>query len=64
VQVGETNQVSGSKELQRLLWAVGEARNRVTRRERTRSRRAAEDAGRTAAVAGSEFFTEWQPTGR
>jgi hypothetical protein len=60
VQVGETS--LWSKDVQRLLWAAGEARARASQREHRRPparRRAAE---RPAPVEDTGFFTEWQPT--
>jgi hypothetical protein len=58
VQVGETS--LWSKDVQRLLWAAGEARDRVRRRQRSSplTRRLAAPA----FPADGDFFTEWQPT--
>lgn len=48
-----------AKDVQRLLWAAGEARGR--RRERTRPtvRRRIRDA--QVPSGNGDFFTEWQP---
>jgi hypothetical protein len=56
VRVGETG--LWSKDVQRLLWAAGEARARARERRRPVSRTLAEPA----LPAGGDFFTEWQPT--
>jgi hypothetical protein len=60
MQVGETT--LWSKEVQRLLWAVGEARARASRREppKPAARRPLANPPEAATQAG--FFTEWQPT--
>jgi hypothetical protein len=47
------------KDVQLLLWAAGEARDRAKGRDRVRTNRAARDA--ISVPDGSEFFTEWQP---
>ena len=59
MQVGETNPMS--KDVQRLLWAAGEARARGRRREHTRpvARRRLDDQAVPPTEGG--FFTEWQP---
>lgn len=50
-----------AKDVQRLLWAAGEARRR--RRELTRpTRRRRSVEARPPATEG-DFFTEWQPAG-
>ena len=59
VQLSETS--LWSNDVQRLLWAAGEARARTGRRERNRPairRRAGE---KSAPTTGADFFTEWQP---
>ena len=53
LQIGESN----SKDVQLLLWAVGEARGRERRRDRS-------TADEEVLSAGSDFFTEWQPATR
>ena len=58
VQVGETN--LWSKDVQRLLWAAGEARTRASKRDHKRpARRRLVELPAPAPDAG--FFTEWQP---
>lgn len=49
--------MEGSRDVQLLLWAVGEARDR--RRRRPGSAHTA-DRRPDPAGAGAEFFTEWQ----
>ena len=51
LQIGE----SYSKDVQLLLWAVGEARSRGRRHNRSTADQEAVPAD------GSDFFTEWQP---
>jgi hypothetical protein len=58
VQVGDTS--LWSKEVQRLLWAAGEARARVPRRERKRQLTRLQES--PAMPADGDFFTEWQPS--
>lgn len=57
MQVGDTSQ--WSKDVQRLLWAAGEARARARRRElgRTATRMLV-----PALPVDGDFFTEWQPS--
>ncbi|HVL06463.1 MAG TPA: hypothetical protein VM388_10775 [Acidimicrobiales bacterium] len=59
MQVSETS--PWSKDVQRLLWAAGEARVRTSRRERNRPAIRRRLAERSAPAAGADFFTEWQP---
>ena len=59
MQVGETS--LWSKDVQRLLWAAGEARARGSRREQKRPPARRRPAGSPAPVADGGFFTEWQP---
>ena len=47
-------------DVQLLLWAVGEARDRVRRRD---SRRSAVQKS-VVPADGADFFTEWQPATR
>lgn len=47
-------------DVQLLLWAAGEARDRVRRRD---SRRSAFQ-GSMVPTDGADFFTEWQPATR
>ena len=54
LQIGE----SYSKDVQRLLWAVGEARDRGRRHHRSTTDQEVPPAD------GSDFFTEWQPASR
>lgn len=62
MQLGETS--VWSKDVQRLLWAAGEARERGRRRQRKLpvARRLAATPPPAATDAG--FFTEWQPATR
>lgn len=57
MQVGDTSQ--WSKDVQRLLWAAGEARARARRRElgRTATRMLV-----PALPVDGDSFTEWQPS--
>jgi hypothetical protein len=57
VQVGETS--LWSKDVQRLLWAVGEARARVPGRKRRRQVTSSQEPA--VMAPGGDFFTEWQP---
>jgi hypothetical protein len=57
VQVGDTR--LWSKDVQRLLWAAGEARARVPRRKRKRQVTRPQESA--VIPAEGEFFTEWQP---
>ncbi len=59
MQVGETT--LWSKDVQRLLWAAGEARARARRRERKGPAARRHDADAPALAADAGFFTEWQP---
>jgi hypothetical protein len=59
VQVGETT--LWSKDVQRLLWAAGEARARARRREQKGPAPRRHDADSPAPAADAGFFTEWQP---
>ena len=59
MQVGETT--LWSKDVQRLLWAAGEARARARGREQKRPAARRPDADSPAPVADAGFFTEWQP---
>ena len=58
MQVGETS--LWSKEVQRLLWAAGEARARTTREHRRPPPRR-HGAEPPAPAADTGYFTEWQP---
>ena len=49
---------SYSRDVQLLLWAVGEARDRGRRRDRSI------DVQEGLPADGSDFFTEWQPATR
>jgi hypothetical protein len=53
LHIGETH----ARDVQLLLWAVGEARDRVRRRDQDASPKR-EDM---TPADGSDFFTEWQP---
>lgn len=59
MQVGEAT--LWSKDVQRLLWAAGEARSRAIQGQEKRpaARRQAEETLAPAADGG--YFTEWQP---
>ena len=46
---------SYSRDVQLLLWAVGEARQFGRRRDRST------DVQEAGTADGSDFFTEWQP---
>ena len=59
MQVGETN--LWSKDVQRLLWAAGEARAGVGRRDHTRPARRRQLPELAAPASDAGFFTEWQP---
>jgi hypothetical protein len=59
VQVNEAS--LWSKDVQRLLWAAGEARARGRRREQRRPAAASHVADPPAPAADAGFFTEWQP---
>lgn len=59
MQFGETSM--WSKDVQRLLWAAGEARERGRRRDRKRPVARPHDTRPPGQVAGAGFFTEWQP---
>lgn len=48
-----------SKDVQRLLWAAGEARGR--RRERPRPTVHRRASALPAPIGDGDFFTEWQP---
>lgn len=60
MQVGET--ALWSKDVQRLLWAVGEARARASRREHPEPPARPHLANPPEAAKQAGFFTEWQPT--
>ncbi|HWI04195.1 MAG TPA: hypothetical protein VNT52_10315 [Acidimicrobiales bacterium] len=62
MQVSETS--LWSKDVQRLLWAAGEARARASRRERNRPATRRRVAEQPEPAAGPDFFTEWQPATR
>ena len=51
-----------SKDVQRLLWAAGEARARGRRRDHKRPASRRQVAEPLASAADADFFTEWQPT--
>lgn len=59
MQVGDAS--LWSKDVQRLLWAAGEARARRRRPDRKRQT-ARRPLDRPAAATDPDFFTEWQPT--
>ena len=59
MQVGETS--LWSKDVQRLLWAAGEARARGRRRERTRPAARRDLGDQPVPTTEGGFFTEWQP---
>jgi len=59
VQVGEAS--VWSKDVQRLLWAAGEARERGRRRQRKLPVARRLVATPPAAITDAGFFTEWQP---
>lgn len=61
MQVEETS--LWSKDVQRLLWAAGEARERVRRREQTGPVARPGGAQPPASDADAGFVTEWQATG-
>lgn len=58
MQIGDTS--LWSKDVQRLLWAAGEARARARRREHRRP--VSRTLLKPAIPADGDFFTEWQPT--
>ena len=62
MQVGETS--VWSKDVQRLLWAAGEARARGRRRPHKQPVARRRVALPPAAVTDAGFFTEWQPVAR
>jgi hypothetical protein len=61
---GDAMQVSDTKlctmDVQLLLWAVGEARDRARRRDSRRSG----PQDNPVPADGADFFTEWQPATR
>lgn len=59
MQIGETS--VWSKDVQRLLWAAGEARERGRRRQRPRPVTRRPVAVPSAGTPDAGFFTEWQP---
>ena len=59
MQVGETT--LWSKDVQRLLWAAGEARSRASRQPQKRSAARRHTLEPLPPAADSGFFTEWQP---
>ena len=58
MQVGDTS--LWSKDVQRLLWAAGEAHARARRQDDPGSV-ARRHGAEPPAVADAGFFTEWQP---
>lgn len=59
MQAGETT--LWSKDVQRLLWAAGEARARGRRREYKRPAARRHVADKPVPTTDGGFFTEWQP---
>ena len=59
MQVGETS--VWSKDVQRLLWAAGEARERGRRRQPKLPLDRRHVATPPEATTDAGFFTEWQP---
>ena len=59
MQVGETS--LWSKDVQRLLWAAGEARARAGRRDHKRRAPRSHVSEPPAPAPDTGFFTEWQP---
>ena len=59
MQVGETS--VWSKDVQRLLWAAGEARERGRRGQHKLPAARRRVAIPPAAITEAGFFTEWQP---